>query len=492
MLRKRDELKFPKLFAGIRLRHNQGVLVFLAAETVDVETHLIKRIASEFKGEYEIELIPIDANDYAPFNSIKQFANTPSNKLFIINSFPYNAYFASPEEFEEQIKNLISSLNIIRDIIPEQKVKCIIICPATVEDRIALQASDFYHFKTFTASFFDDARFHNEIASLKTDNNEQLKRVDFLEKSLENAQNNEQKASIYHDLGRIHYKICEYENALDCFKKAENLFKKLDGEENLAAVLGSIGNVYKVQSDFSQALKYYKLALDINKKIGFLRGEANNLGNIGIVYKDQGDLEQALKYYKLALDINKKIGYLQGEAANLGNIGTVYKDHGDLEQALKYYKLALNINKNIGLLQGEAANLGNIGTVYKDHGDLEQALKYYKLALDINKKIGYLNGEAANLGNIGGVYKDQSDLEQALKYLKLALDIHKKTGYLQGEAIDLSNIGVVYKDQGDLEQALTYLKQAEMIYSEMNLDIKVSETTAIIKEIELKIEGSQI
>ena len=298
MLRKRDELKFPYLFSSIRLREKQGVLVFLSAETADVERHLIEKITGEFKGEYEIMLIPITSEDYAPFNTIKNLQEVFFNKIIIFYAFPYEDYASSPETFEGNIRNLVSSLNVSRDIIPEKKLKCILICPPQVEDRIALQASDFYHFKTYSASFIDDARFHKDISMFKKGDEGKRKRIEFLKKNLRQSEGEEEEAVIFSELGNIYYELSEIKNALTNWEKAKNIFDKVKDEKNSASVTGNIGLVYRDMGDLEQALKFHGSALEIDKKIGYLQGEANQLGNIGLVYSDMGDLEQALKFLK--------------------------------------------------------------------------------------------------------------------------------------------------------------------------------------------------
>ena len=70
MLRKRDELQFPFLFAHIRLRPEQGILIFLSCRTRDVETLLVDKIKTEFSGQFPIKEVPFKTGNFIPLQII--------------------------------------------------------------------------------------------------------------------------------------------------------------------------------------------------------------------------------------------------------------------------------------------------------------------------------------------------------------------------------------------------------------------------------------
>jgi len=203
ILRKKDELQFPSLFANIRYRENQGLLIFLACTSSDVEKFLIKRIKDEFHDQYRILTIPVQSSDYSPLNRA-DFLQPDEKALYIFNAFPFEDYFQSPENYTDAIDKLLSSLNMNRDIIPEKKLKCIFICPEEIEDQIALKAADFYHFKTFSASFTDDAGFHRKIADFEKGGQKEKDKIEFLKARLKEAEKEE-------DIGSIHFQLGETE-----------------------------------------------------------------------------------------------------------------------------------------------------------------------------------------------------------------------------------------------------------------------------------------
>lgn len=426
MLRKRDELQFPKLYAHIRLRREQGLLIFLSCKTQEVEKYLKDKIKTEFSGQFPIKEIPISARGYIPLQYIAGSGEFSPEILYIIGEFPYEEYYKDPEAMEDQLYRLTTALNIGRELFSSRDLKCVFICPPEIEDRIALKAADFYHFTHYSASFTDDAKFHRDIERMERGGQEKQKRIDFLLEILKETRKKEDKAGIYLDLGQLYYELSENNTALLYWQKALNIYKKSKDKKKHAAALGNIGMVYFIMGQLQEALKYHQQALKIFRKVGYFLGEANQLGNIGLVYRALGKPEEALKSHKQSLEIHKEVRYHQGEAANLDYIGLVYREIGQLEEALKYHQQALEIYRKFGYLKGKPIVLGNIGTMYRELGQPEEALKYLKQSLETNRKVGYLQGEASDLGNIGLVYSDLGQPQEALKYLKESQQIYRQ------------------------------------------------------------------
>jgi len=196
IIRKKEELQLPLLFAHIRLRKHQGVLIFLTCATADVEHYLIQTLRDELEEEYAFETIPLHTEDYAPFTAIWH-RPTGTKTLLIFNAFDFEAFYQKPDAFKTQIDNLCANLNLNRDFIPEKKLKCVFILPPEVEHRIALTASDFYHFKSYTAAFTDDAAFHRGITEAEQGDEGREDRIAFLLRRLKKASGAKQLAPLH-------------------------------------------------------------------------------------------------------------------------------------------------------------------------------------------------------------------------------------------------------------------------------------------------------
>jgi len=253
-----DELQFTKLFANIRLRRQQGVLIFLSCNTEAVERFLIEKITGEFSSQFPIAGISIPDSDYVPLQTIFRSGIFSVDTLYIICKFPFEDYYKNPSSFEDELERLTRALNLGREYFSSRALKCVIICPPEVEDRIKLKAPDFYHFTHFSGSFTDDQEFHRDIENLEPGGQEEQKRIEFLQRVLKATVRKDDKAGIHFDLGEMYNKFSDFEKALFHWQRAETIYKKSGNEKKYAAVLGNIGLVYSKLGQSKEASKYLK------------------------------------------------------------------------------------------------------------------------------------------------------------------------------------------------------------------------------------------
>ena len=186
-----------------------------------------------------------------------------------------------------------------------------------------------------------------------------------------------------------------YFPGMDMAKTFFELFCQADEDELLpdeseaekAWRFNAIGQVYHYKiGDYDKALEYYFKALEIREKV--LGKEhpstANSYNNIGTVYSDMGDYDKALEYYFKDLAISEKVLGKEhpDTATSYNNIGTVYSDKGDYDKALEYLFMAKDIREQ--KLGPEhpltRKTYHNIGFVYEEMGNKEEAQKWYDKA----------------------------------------------------------------------------------------------------------------
>ena len=247
------------------------------------------------------------------------------------------------------------------------------------------------------------------------------------------------EVTLYILIGNGCYFLSQPNVAEKYFREALNHLKKIENEEIKALatshILGNIGNIYLHLGKPDEALDYYKQALELHRKLAYEKGVAHNLRNIGTIYNELNQFDEALKYQKGALEIDKKIENEPGIAINLTNVGTIYHDLGQYEDSLKRYQEALVIYQRINNKEGIANIYNRVGLNYSSHGDMNLAIIEYKKALEINQKIGYREGMASNLGNIGLAYITLGESEKALKSYQEALELFEQMDTLKRKEI---------------------------------------------------------
>ncbi|HAS43969.1 MAG TPA: hypothetical protein DCS93_26060, partial [Microscillaceae bacterium] len=136
----------------------------------------------------------------------------------------------------------------------------------------------------------------------------------------------------WNGLGIIYLNEKNYEQAIQCFKKCEELLRKIlkPNDERFGTPYGNMGQVYLEQKKYDSSLQYLKKSLLLQKEI------EGSYANIGDLYYQQKNYGEALKYYKQALKVAKKRYNSQHP-----NIGGIYRDIGNTYLQNKMYKSAL-------------------------------------------------------------------------------------------------------------------------------------------------------
>jgi tetratricopeptide (TPR) repeat protein len=159
--------------------------------------------------------------------------------------------------------------------------------------------------------------------------------------------------------------------------------------KEVATVLNNIGRVHFLLSQYDQALNVYNEALVIRVKV--LGAEsvdvAATLYNIGQSYHQLGQLDHAMHYYKRFLSLSGKelSTYSRDAAIVYLGIGEIYKDQKDMKQALAAFKQALAAQKaSLGNYHLEVAStLNKLGNLCYEMQDPADALEFYKQGLEI-------------------------------------------------------------------------------------------------------------
>jgi tetratricopeptide (TPR) repeat protein len=255
-------------------------------------------------------------------------------------------------------------------------------------------------------------------------------------------------------IGTLNKDFGKYDNALSLYKKAYEISKKNNDDNNIAASLHQIGMIYQLKGDYDAALKQYEKSLEIKEKIGDIKSASSSLHQIGMIYQYKGDYDAALKQYEKAGEIFEKSGDVRGLSYSLHQVGIIYQLKGDYDFALKQYEKAKEIFEKIGDIKGVSFSLHQIGIIYQHKGDYDAALKQYGKAIEISEEIGDIKGVSEILQQTGTLYQEKGDYDAALKQCGRALEISEKIGDVKGMSSSLHSIGIIYQNKGNYDAAL--------------------------------------
>ena len=151
-------------------------------------------------------------------------------------------------------------------------------------------------------------------------------------------------STIYWGMADCFEDIGNFSAAIEYALKSLAIEQRADNKERQAELLGgTLGYIRRRQGQFDDAVDYYKQALEIYREIGNRREYADKLNSLGNVYRIQGKVEEALRCCQIALQIREellkqgKVGEMQ-KGLSLSTIGLIYLDTNDILQAEECFR----------------------------------------------------------------------------------------------------------------------------------------------------------
>lgn len=252
----------------------------------------------------------------------------------------------------------------------------------------------------------------------------------------------------------------KYDQAIEIFRLALTISKKIESKGGIAVSLNNIGTVFHSRGNYDEALRHYLEGLRVSEELGSETNHAALLmTNIGHVYRYQGKHEEAFSYYQRSLAISEKLNLKDVMVSSLNNIGLLKLYQGDSEEALDYYERALRLAQAAGAKEAAGLAFNNIGNLHMTRGNLVGGLSHFMKALAIRTEIGNKPQMAGALNNIGLVHLHQENYRQAEEYFQKGLKLAEETGAQSTAARLMGNLGTVQKEEGNYAKALEYFER---------------------------------
>ncbi len=249
---------------------------------------------------------------------------------------------------------------------------------------------------------------------------------------------------------------------------AVGLARQLQFSKGEAAALNSLGVVQEIRGNYTKAIDFYKQALAIRRRLGDLSEIGATLNNLGIAYDYQGNFDSAFTVYRENLGIQQELRDTQKIARAHYNIAGAQQEMGlylEAQDALMNARSVFLASKN---REGTAKVYIQLGHLSFEMERYDTALVWYKRALKLHKQLDDPGRYAKTLTDIGNALDELNMPDSALIYYKQALDIWKGLEDLLGQAQVYTNMGDAYKHINDYVQALRYLQIAEEICLSLN------------------------
>jgi two-component system sensor histidine kinase/response regulator len=243
--------------------------------------------------------------------------------------------------------------------------------------------------------------------------------IEYFQKAIKiNEEIKNDNPALLSNAGLAYFEIGLYDKAYNLFIKALLIDEKAKDEFGIGADYANIANIYIKQEKFDIALDYYKKAYQIFLKMDFKEQIALLSANLGATYFDMKIYDKALEYYTESLKTRREINNPLMIANVLNSIGTLHIKREDYTNAREYLNEALIMAEKSQSVKAVSLTQLNIGT-------LEKYQKNYSEAL-LNLEKSSITAAAEKIYdilpnvylNMSEVWAFKNDYKKSLEYYK--------------------------------------------------------------------------
>ncbi|ANQ50083.2 tetratricopeptide repeat protein [Flammeovirga yaeyamensis] len=264
--------------------------------------------------------------------------------------------------------------------------------------------------------------------------------------------------------------------------------EKLGDEEGKFVPLNDIGVCYVRLHKPEKALQYFKKALEINRKLGKPEEKsATLLMNIGTQANQSRRYGEALKAYNDVLKIRLAGGKPKEIAVVYSYIASVHTGRGNLQEAIKYYEKSGKMAQQAGDISGVEKSLKHISDIYRSMNDYKRA--YNTLSRRLSLKDSLIRIESIKLKKIT---ENRLAAQKKEKEIDLLI-MNQKVNEATMKSLEEQNA----RKAKDLEimQREQYIKEQELIQKELEQKRQQQElqlTMTALEAEQIAKENSQL
>lgn len=298
-------------------------------------------------------------------------------------------------------------------------------------------------------------------------------------------------------LAALYARMPRYDEALDAAHQALDLVQQYQNDNLQAEIFHVLGNLYLQIGNFPDGLSYLIRACNQSAQMGYKSLEAAATNSIALAYQLMEDYTTAQHYLTLGYGLAKEIKDCAEQADALATFCVVYNKLGDSTRALECGRQSIALYRELGNRRGEAEALTSLGRVYVTRRQYAESLACFENCLHIARSTKHTNQECETLIEIGKVYAAEKDYDQGVTILLQALRIADGNRSMQLQVICHEALVNAYKKLGEFEKALSHYERfhqyKEAIFSEQSdLRLKSLHVTHEVETVRIEAEVNHL
>jgi len=305
-----------------------------------------------------------------------------------------------------------------------------------------------------------------------------------------------ERARIQNDIGWIHFRLGELEQAEIFLRKALDLVEGTSHYSVVASILNRLGGVYYQEDDLDHASNFVRKSLVLREEIGDITEVARSYNNLGLLNWKQGIWDRALENFERSVELNESLGDVEAIVLLHNNMGLLQTDRGELGKAKDHLDEGLELACQIGHSALEGETCLHFSRYWLAVEDWEKSLDYSQRSIQICREIGAQENLVDAYWCNGEAWLGKEELNKAAEAGEMAftlLDKAKITPNVplaeKGRIFRL--LGTISLKRGKINQANTRLKQSSEQFSLLDNQLELGRTALTLAQLS-KAQGDKI
>ncbi|MGQ9595152.1 MAG: tetratricopeptide repeat protein [Anaerolineae bacterium] len=275
-----------------------------------------------------------------------------------------------------------------------------------------------------------------------------------------------ERARVYNDLGWLHFRRGEMQEALAWTTRCLSIVEGTDHYGELAAAYNRLVGMCFRLGDWEQARDYAERGLRLRQRMGDTYGLALSYTNLGGLAMFMGDWDQAIAHNQRSLELKERLGDVPGQRSSCSNLGLIYLLKGAFAEAERYLLRALDLARETREHWGVAQTLANLARLDLARGQWRQALDRLAEATRLAEEAGAAEQQAELAWLRAEALLGLGRAEEALDQAQRAVQMADHTGDLSERGVAQRVLGAAWASLGALDRAGEALQRSLELLTE--------------------------
>ncbi|NSW53688.1 MAG: tetratricopeptide repeat protein [Anaerolineae bacterium] len=291
-------------------------------------------------------------------------------------------------------------------------------------------------------------------------------------------------ASIYNDIGWIHFRRGNVDQAESIMKRALDLVRDIDAQQVVASIYNRLGGIYFIKGELDQSSYYTRLSLELREQMGEVALAARSYNNLGLIAWKRGQLNDAMENFQKCFDTQKELGDIEVLIELNTNLGLLQMEFGRPQEAERYMLEAIEMAKRVGHSHHLSTCYVHLAQLYLQMDDFQRALEFGEIAAKQIERMGgsefkialQVHTGMAQLG-LGNLEVAKHSSREALKLLR-AQD-ENQVG-LDDRAVIFQLLGKIAQAEGQNDRARYYYERGYQMLEKANRPLPAARILLVI------------